>query len=308
MKLLDILREIEDEDGGEQKLSRASYDIAIQPVDMQAAIDALKNKANYGIYSKNLTDRSNIEKVFGPSNPNQKEGAAKKDWATLDAIAKKGKIQDIIKRNPSNWDNVKAKLETDDDKQAIEKLSAMSFEEAKPTGIFGSKSVGYYPTKTADNMKEYGGVMVDGLHYIVEDDKIVFPQKSSPYNSKQYLEKVIATIMDNANVGYETIDVERIEDKPEKAEPEIKAIKAIEFRDVDSYVADDIKDELKRKYPNLTISLLTSEDSDNVLIKIKGFKNNGERAKVQGEVSNLINTLMESRFKKAMLTRAGIIK
>jgi hypothetical protein len=308
MKLRDILREIEDEEGDGMKRTYLQYDLAIQPVNLQAAIDALKDKANYGIYSKNLTDRSNIEKIFGPSNPNQKEGAAKKDWASLDVIAKKGKIQDIIKRNPSNWGNIKSKLEIEDDKQAIEKLSSMSFEEIKPTGIFGSKSVEYYPTKTADNMKEYGGVMVNGLHYIIEDDKIIFPQKVSPYNSKQYLEKVISTIMDNANIGYEIINVERTEDTPEKTEPEIKTIKAIEFRDIDSYVADDIKSELKLKYPNLTASILKSEDSDNILIKIKGFKNNSERAKVQGEVSNLINTLMESRFKKIMQVKAGIIK
>ena len=49
--------------------------------------------------------------------------------------------------------------------------------EAKPSGIFGSKSTLYYPVKTADNMKEYGGVMAEGVHYVIDEDKIIFPQK-----------------------------------------------------------------------------------------------------------------------------------
>jgi hypothetical protein len=308
MKFRDILREIEDEDGDGMKRTYLQYDLAIQPTDLQAALDALKNKENYGIYSKNLSDRSNIEKVFGPVNPNQKEGAARKVWIALDPTSRRAKIQDIITRHP-NWDGVKAKLEIEDDNEAIDELVGFTFDQAKTTGIFGPKSNLYYPPKTGENMKNLGGIMIEGTHYVVDGDKIIFPQKNSPFNSKAYLEKVLTTIMDNTNVGFEIVNVEKTDDtKPSTTSPEVKTLKPIEFKDVDNYVAEDIKDALSKKYPNLSISIFTSEESDLSVLRIKGFKNNSERAAVQSEASKMLTDLMESKLKRNFQRRAGIIK
>jgi len=308
MKFRDILREIEDEDGDGMKRTYLQYDLAIQPTDLQAALDALKNKENYGIYSKNLSDRSNIEKVFGPVNPNQKEGAARKIWIALDPTARRAKIKDIITRHP-NWDSVKAKLEIEDNDEAIDELAYLTFDQAKTTGIFGPKSNLYYPPKTGENMKNLGGTMIEGTHYVVDGDKIIFPQKNSPFNSKAYLEKVLTTIMDNANIGFEIVNVEKTDStKPSDASPEVKTLKPIEFKDVDNYVAEDIKDALSKKYPNLSISIFTSEESDLSVLRIKGFKNNSERAAVQSEASKMLTDLMESKLKRNFQRRAGIIK
>ncbi len=308
MKFRDILREIEDEDGDGMKRTYLQYDLAIQPTDLQAALDALKNKENYGIYSKNLSDRSNIEKVFGPVNPNQKEGAARKVWIALDPTARRAKIKDIITRHP-NWDSVKAKLEIEDNDEAIDELAYLTFDQAKTTGIFGPKSNLYYPPKTGENMKNLGGTMIEGTHYVVDGDKIIFPQKNSPFNSKAYLEKVLTTIMDNANIGFEIVNVEKTDStKPSDASPEVKTLKPIEFKDVDNYVAEDIKDALSKKYPNLSISIFTSEESDLSVLRIKGFKNNSERAAVQSEASKMLTDLMESKLKRNFQRRAGIIK
>ena len=308
MKFRDILREIEDQDGDGMKRTYLQYDLAIQPTNLQAAIDALKNKENYGIYSKNLSDRSNIEKVFGPVNPNQKEGAARKVWISLDPTSRRAKIQDIITRHP-NWDGVKAKLEIEDNDEAIDELAYLTFDQAKTTGIFGPKSNLYYPPKTGENMKNLGGIMIEGTHYVVDGDKIIFPQKNSPFNSKAYLEKVLTTIMDNTNVGFEIVNVEKTDDtKPSTTSPEVKTLKPIEFKDVDNYVAEDIKDALSKKYPNLSISIFTSEESDLSVLRIKGFKNNSERAAVQSEASKMLTDLMESKLKRTFQRRAGIIK
>jgi hypothetical protein len=308
MKFRDILREIEDQDGDGMKRTYLQYDLAIQPTNLQAAIDALKNKENYGIYSKNLSDRSNIEKVFGPVNPNQKEGAARKVWISLDPTSRRAKIQDIITRHP-NWDGVKAKLEIEDNDEAIDELAYLTFDQAKTTGIFGPKSNLYYPPKTGENMKNLGGIMIEGTHYVVDGDKIIFPQKNSPFNSKAYLEKVLTTIMDNANIGFEIVNVEKTDStKPSDLSPEVKTLKPIEFKDVDNYVAEDIKDALSKKYPNLSISIFTSEESDLSVLRIKGFKNNSERAAVQSEASKMLTDLMESKLKRTFQRRAGIIK
>ncbi len=308
MKFRDILREIEDEDGDGMKRTYLQYDLAIQPTDLQAAVDALKDKNNYGIYSKNLSDRSNIKKIFGPVNPNQREGVARKMWMALDPMGRRAKIKDIITRHP-NWDSVKAKLEIEDNDEAIDELAYLTFDQAKTTGIFGPKSNLYYPPKTGENMKNLGGTMIEGTHYVVDGDKIIFPQKNSPFNSKAYLEKVLTTIMDNANIGFEIVNVEKTDStKPSDASPEVKTLKPIEFKDVDNYVAEDIKDALSKKYPNLSISIFTSEESDLTVLRIKGFKNNSERAAVQSEASKMLTDLMEIKLKRAFQVRAGIIK
>jgi flavodoxin len=318
MKLRDILREIEDEEGGDQKQLRASYDVGIQPDSIEDALKALDDVKNYGIYSKNLTDRSNIEKIFGPPNPNQKEGAAKKDWASLDVIAKKGKIQDIIKRNPSNWSNIKSKLEIEDDKQAIKKLSSMSFEEIKPTGIFGSKSVEYYPTKTADNMKEYAGKLEKGTHYKVDGDKIIFPRESSPFNPKSYLKKVLKTIMDNANVSFGFIDVEREEDTtrdtPQNIKPKAPTVPPLSTTVNTADQADKLKKLMQARLGDVQTakyeveSVGTGAERQYKLV-VTGISAD-QRAKLQPIAFEFKQNLKEELDweRRQWLVRAGIIK
>ena len=80
MKLRDILREIEDEEGADQKLLWASYDVGIQPDSIEDALKALGDIKNYGIYAQNMRDPKIITKIFGPSIPAQKAGAAWKEW------------------------------------------------------------------------------------------------------------------------------------------------------------------------------------------------------------------------------------
>ena len=95
MKLTDLLKEIEDEQGGEQKDIRAQYDLAIQPSSIKDALKALDNIDNYGIYAQNMRKPDVIKKVFGPSIPAQKAGAAWKDWDERSDNEKEEKIADI---------------------------------------------------------------------------------------------------------------------------------------------------------------------------------------------------------------------
>jgi len=81
MKLTDILREIEGEEDGMSQL-KVNYDLAVQPKDIDAALEAMDNISNYGIYAQNMRDPQAIVKAFGPSIPAQKAGAAWKDWDT----------------------------------------------------------------------------------------------------------------------------------------------------------------------------------------------------------------------------------
>jgi hypothetical protein len=64
--------------------------------------------------------------------------------------------------------------------------------------------------KTPDNLKKYGGKLEQDIHYIVKDGKIVFPYTlENPYKTKPYLSKVLKTIMDNAGVEHQLVDVEQ---------------------------------------------------------------------------------------------------
>ena len=216
MKLTDILREIEGEEDGMGQL-KVRYDLAVEPTDLDKALTALDDTKNYGIYAQNMRDPEAIKKAFGPSIPAQKAGAAWKDWDSRSDDEKAFKIIDIKNRVPEAW-------------AATEKEAADGYEKwqaegndgslndylytlpgkSLPKSLVGTYGKNYYPIKTPDNLKKYGGKLEKDIHYIVKDGKIVFPYTlENPYKTKPYLSKVLKTIMDNAGVEFKLVDVEQ---------------------------------------------------------------------------------------------------
>ena len=228
MKLTDILREVEGEEDGMKQL-KVQYDLAIQPTDISAAIDALDNIDNYGIYAQNLRDPKAIQKAFGPSVPAQKTRAAWNDWTERSNDAKGFKLIDIKKRAPEDYEKAMEQA-----KAGFEKWYAEGNEgeledylytlEGKelPKDFIGRYGKNYFPLKTPANLKKYAGRLEKDVHFMVKDGKIVFPLENSPYKPKAYLQKVMKTIMDNSGLEYEIVDVEKTDDegevikKPEK--------------------------------------------------------------------------------------------
>ena len=216
MKLIDILKEVEDEQGGEQKVVRAQYDIAIQPESIKDTLQALTNIDNYGIYAQNLRKADVIKKVFGPSIPAQKTNAAKKDWDERSEEEKDIKIADIKNRVPEEWSTAVEKntskyeaWKEDGNEGDFEDWLKSLPGKSLPIEFYGRYGKNYFPIKTPDNLKKYSGVMEPETHYYVKDNLVVFPQESSPFNSKPYLKKVLKTIMGNAGLEYKFVDVER---------------------------------------------------------------------------------------------------
>jgi hypothetical protein len=216
MKLTDILREIEgDEDG--MKQMKVNYDLAVQPTDLNAALDAMNNTANYGIYAQNMRDPKAIVKAFGPSIPAQKAGAAWKDWDSRSEDEKAFKLIDIKNRVPEAWDATQKEAEAGFERWQAEgndgSLNDYLFSlpgKSLPKNLVGTYGKNYYPMKTPDNLKKYGGKLEQDVHYIVKDGKIIFPSTlENPYKTKPYLSKVLKTIMDNAKVEYTLVDVEQ---------------------------------------------------------------------------------------------------
>jgi hypothetical protein len=230
MKLTDILREIEGDEDGMGQL-KVRYDLAVQPDDLNKALDALNDTKNYGIYAQNMRDPEAIKKAFGPSIPAQKAGAAWKDWDSRSDDEKSFKIIDIKNRVPEAWVATEKEAQDGYEKWQAEgndgsindylfTLSGKSL----PKSLVGTYGKNYFPMKTPDNLRKYGGKLEQDIHYIVKDDKIVFPYTlENPYKTKPYLSKVLKTIMDNAGVGFKLIDVEQDVEAPktfEKSKPD----------------------------------------------------------------------------------------
>jgi hypothetical protein len=216
MKLTDILREIEgDEDG--MKQMKVNYDLAVQPTDLNAALDALNDPKNYGIYAQNMRDQKVINRVFGPSIDAQKKKVATEDWNSRSEDEKAFKIIDIKNRLPEAWDTGGKEAEVGyeewqaegNDGTLEDYLITLPFEKL-PKSLLGPYSRNYFPKKTAENQRKYGGKMEQDIHYVVKDGKIIFPSTlENPYKTKPYLSKVLKTIMDNAGVEFQLVDVEQ---------------------------------------------------------------------------------------------------
>ena len=232
MKLTDILREIEGEEDGMNQL-KVRYDLAVQPADLNAALDALNDTKNYGIYAQNMRDPKAIVKAFGPSIPAQKAGAAWKDWDSRSEDEKAFKIIDIKNRVPEAWAATEKETEAGYEKWQAEgndgSLNDYLFTlsgKSLPKSLVGTYGKNYYPEKNSENQRKYGGKMEQDIHYVVKDGKIVFPHTlENPYKTKPYLSKVLKTIMDNAGVDFKLVDVEQDVEAPKTVEkPKAEAV------------------------------------------------------------------------------------
>jgi hypothetical protein len=216
MKLTDILREIDGEEDGMQQV-QVRYDLAVEPADLDKALAALNDPKTYGIYAQNMRDPQAIIKAFGPSIPAQKAGAAWKDWDSRSEDEKAFKIIDIKNRVPEAWEATEKEAEAGYEKWQAEgndgSLNDYLFTlpgKSLPKSLVGTYGKNYFPMKTPDNLKKYGGKLEQDVHYVVKDGKIVFPSTlENPYKTKPYLSKVLKTIMDNAKVEYTLVDVEQ---------------------------------------------------------------------------------------------------
>jgi hypothetical protein len=209
-----IKEEIESsEDGKPQGFEKINYDLVLEPADLQSALSALNDIKNYGIYANNLRDPKIITKIFGPSIPAQKANTAWRTWDTLNDEERFAKASDIRNRVPEAWKTLESELEDKYDEwqtengdgsfiEFISTLKSTDLRNVKSNGFFGSRGANYYPTKTPDNLKKYSGVMTKDKDYIVSGDKIIFPQKTNPFETKDYLTKVLKTIMGNAKLQY----------------------------------------------------------------------------------------------------------
>ena len=323
MKLTNILREIEGEEDGMSQL-KVNYDLAVQPKDIDAALEAMDNISNYGIYAQNMRDPQAIVKAFGPSIPAQKAGAAWKDWDTRSEDEKAFKLIDLKNRVPEAFATAEKEAESGyerwqaegNDGSINDYLFTLSGKEL-PKDIIGRYGANYYPIKTPDNLKKYGGKLEQDIHYVVKDGKIVFPYTlENPYKTKPYLSKVLKTIMDNAKVDFKFMDVEQDGgDAPksvEKSKGEVVPPLSATVNTADQ--ADKLRKILQAKLgdvPNAKYEVETTGEGTERKYKlvVTGITAS-QRAAIQPIAIDFKMKLKESTDyeMRSMLVRAGIIK
>jgi hypothetical protein len=222
-----------------QGFEKINYDLVLEPADLQSALSALNDIKNYGIYANNLRDPKIIQKIFGPSIPAQKANTAWRTWDTLNDEERFAKATDIRNRVPEDWKKLETELADKYDEwqtengdgsfiEFISSLKSTDLRNVKSNGFFGSRGANYYPMKTPDNLKKYSGVMTKDKDYIVSGDKIIFPQKTNPFETKDYLTKVLKTIMGNAKLQYNLAQKEA-DDQPTTTSNTQGAIEKINF-------------------------------------------------------------------------------
>jgi hypothetical protein len=322
MKLTDILKEIEDEDG--KKGMKVNYDLAVQPESTEDALNALNDIENYGIYAQNMRDPKAIAKAFGPSIPAQKAGAAWKDWDSRSDEEKNFKIIDIKNREPEAWTETEEKTAgayekwlADDNEGTFEDyLKALPGKSLPPT-FYGKYGKNYFPMKTPANLKKYAGKLEKDINYRVDGDKIVFAQElENPFNTKSYLEKVLKTIFNNAGVKYNILQLEPSMDvsKPSVEKPKMEEVPPLSTTVNTADQADKLRKQLQAKLGDVKsakydVEPVESPEGRKYKLVVTGITAS-QRAAIQPLTIDFKRNLKESNEweMRQMLVRAGIIK
>jgi len=308
------------EDEKQAGLEKAIYDTVLAPSDVNAAVEALQNSKNYGIYAKNLTDRNEYNLLFGPSNPPQKANAAWKDWDSMfpkpnddedqvDSLLNKRlqKIKLVKNNNPEDWEKLKDVLsdkfkdysiETGDDsfEDFIASLPSTELRFEKGIPFFGKSAGNYFLAKNLINTNRYTGIFKDDQYQVV-GDKIIFPQKKNPFETKDYLEKVLKTIMGNAKIQY-TLSQQESGDQPKTTSNTQGKVEKINF--VKTFDSPELAAKFKRLIPKdfaekttveggkITVADITDPQKKNLMATaLKFVADNAPKKKPMKESNNI---------------------
>jgi len=314
----------EELEGGEDEkqagLEKALYDLVLEPADLQSALTALSDIKNYGIYANNLRDPKIIAKIFGPPVPATKGRVAKETWDQSNENERLSKIIDIKSRAPQEWTKVEQSLQSKFDDWSVENDND-SFNEfiitldskELPMDFFGKYASTFYPMKTPDNLKKYSGVMAKDKDFIVNGDKIIFPQKKNPFETKDYLTKVLKTIMGNAKLQY-SLSQQESEGQPATTSNTQGKVEKINF--VKTFDSPELAAKFKKLIPKdfaekttidgnkITVADITDSQKKNLILTSQKFiesqpKKKPMKESIQNQIKQAVmEVLKEERFKK----------
>ena len=314
----------EELEGGEEEkqagLEKAMYDLVLEPADLESALAALSDVKNYGIYANNLRDPKIITKIFGPSVPATKGRVAKETWDQSNENERLSKIIDIKSRAPQEWTKVEQQLQSKFDDWSVENDNDSFNEfvitlEAKdlPMDFFGKYASTFYPMKTPDNLKKYSGVMAKDKDFVVDGDKIVFPQKKNPFETKDYLTKVLKTIMGNAKLQY-SISQKESDDQPSTTSNTQGAVEKINF--VKTFDTPELATKFKKLIPKdfaekttidgnkVTVSDITDSQKKNLIASVLQFIASQPKKPMKESIKDQIKKAVMEVLQEKKLTKA----
>ena len=314
----------EELEGGEEEkqagLEKAMYDLVLEPADLNSALSALSDVKNYGIYANNLRDPKIIAKIFGPSVPATKGRVAKETWDSMNDTERNSKVIDIKNRAPQDWTKVEEKLKGKFDEWSIENDND-SFNEfiislpasELPMEFFGKYAATFYPMKTPDNLKKYSGVMAKDKDFVVDGDKIVFPQKKNPFETKDYLTKVLKTIMGNAKQQY-SISQQESDDQPSTSSNSQGKVEKINF--VKTFDTPELAAKFKKLIPKdfaekttvdggkITVSDITDSQKKNLIASTLQFIASQPKKPMKESIKDQIKQAVMEVLQEKKLTKA----
>ena len=314
----------EELEGGEEEkqagLEKALYDLVLEPADLESALAALSDIKNYGIYANNLRDPKIITKIFGPSVPATKGRVAKETWDQSNENERLSKIIDIKSRAPQEWAKVEQQLQSKFDEWSVENDNDSFNEfiitlEAKdlPMDFFGKYASTFYPMKTPDNLKKYSGVMAKDKDFVVDGDKIVFPQKKNPFETKDYLTKVLKTIMSNAKQQY-SISQQESDDQPTTSSNTQGAVEKINF--VKTFDTPELANKFKKLIPKdfaektvvdggkITVSDITDSQKKNLIASALQFIASQPKKPMKESIKDQIKKAVMEVLQEKKLTKS----
>lgn len=310
---------IKEELEGEEKpqgFEKISYDLVLEPADLQSALTALGDIKNYGIYANNLRDPKIIQKIFGPSIPAQKANTAWRTWDTSNEEERLSKAIDIRNRVPEAWKQLEIELADQYDTWKIENgegsfvdfiitLNSTELRKPKSNGFFGSRGANFYPMKTPDNLKKYSGVMVKDKDYVVDGNKIVFPQKSNPFETKDYLSKVLKTIMSNAKLQY-SLSQKEADDQPQTKSNFQGTVEKINFvktfdtpelaKKFTRYIPKDYNAKTSIENNKITVNDITDYQKKNLMASaLKFIDDNKSKKNLRETLTQLVKEVLSEK-------------
>jgi hypothetical protein len=316
-----IKEEIESsEDEKPQGFEKINYDLVLEPADLQSALSALGDIKNYGIYANNLRDPKIITKIFGPSIPAQKANTAWRTWDGMNEDERFAKATDIRNRVPEAWKQLESDLAGKFDEwqtengegsfiEFVSTLNSTELRNIKSNAFFGSRGANFYPMKTPDNLKKYSGVMTKDKDYIVSGDKIIFPQKTNPFETKDYLTKVLKTIMGNAKLQY-NISQKEADDQPTTTSNTQGAVEKINFvktfespelaKKFMKFIPKDFSSKTEMDGAKISVLDITDAQKKNLMATALKFISDNTKKPIKESIKDQVHRLIQEVLAESM--------
>ena len=165
--------------------------------------------------------------------------------------------------------------------------------------------------------------MTKDKDYIMSGDKIVFPQKNNPFETKDYLTKVLKTIMSNAKLQYNLAQKEA-DDQPTTTSNTQGAVEKINFvKTFDSpelakkfmkFIPKDFAPKTELDSTKISVLDITDAQKKNLMATaLKFIADNAPKSKIKESIHKLIQeVLAEGKFPDltgdGKITKADILK